>query len=303
VTKKIRSAGGVSVFSLPWVVAQDEGLFAAEGIEIEFVANDERKAPPAPVLDHTLVPSFGVSADKHAFENGQSDVYRACEWGQVRRATDTTRGGRIVSKRAAVASQAIFVREDSDATHPQDLRNKTIGVNFHHGSHYLAIQTLEGFLNPDEIKTVHVGGPEARFKALQDGTTDAAALMEPWIALAEKQGYRLIAEAFYVGSEIAGDNLDPETYEAINRAVKKAVARINADKKKYVHYLIESLPEQYRGELKVEDFHLPRLRYVNPSPYPEGEFEKTYDWMVRWGLIAPDATFEQIVDNRIAVAS
>ena len=43
--------------------------------------------------------------------------------------------------------------------------------------------------------------------------------MEPWITVAEKLGYKIIAEAFYVGSEIASDQLDAETFAAINRAV------------------------------------------------------------------------------------
>jgi len=52
-------------------------------------------------------------------------------------------------------------------------------------------------------------------------------------------------------------------------------------------------------ELKPEDFQLGRLRFVDPTPYPEQDFRRTYDWMVSWDLIAPDAGFEDIVDNRL----
>jgi NitT/TauT family transport system substrate-binding protein len=48
-----------------------------------------------------------------------------------------------------------------------------------------------------------------------------------------------------------------------------------------------------------EDFRLARLRYVEPRPYPEEEFEKTYQWMVSWGLIRPDLAYAELVDNRI----
>lgn len=92
------------------------------------------------------------------------------------------------------------------------------------------------------------------------------------------------------------------TFDALTRAIKKAVRLINADKHKYAQYLIDDLPEEYRSAITVDDLHLPRLRYVDPEPYPEEEFQKTYEWMVRWGLIAPDSSYEQLVDNRITVA-
>ena len=35
--KKVISETAGAVFSLPWFVAQDEGFFAAEGIDMEFM--------------------------------------------------------------------------------------------------------------------------------------------------------------------------------------------------------------------------------------------------------------------------
>ena len=54
--------------------------------------------------------------------------------------------------------------------------------------------------------------------------------------------------------------------------------------------------------LKPEDFRLSRLRYVEPRPYPEEEFQRTYNWMLSWGLVPQDASYEQLVDNRIGAA-
>jgi NitT/TauT family transport system substrate-binding protein len=287
-----------TVFTLPYLVARDEGYFAAEGLAVEFV---RRRADPianarALVADHREVDSFGVSY----FEQGQAALYRACEWGQVRRSADSAVGGRIISKRSAVAVQAIVVRPDSPVTHPQDLRHKTIGVSFHHGSHYITLQLLEGFLNRDEINLVHVNG--GRFEALRDGQVDAVTVMEPWVTVAEKLGYKIIAEAFYVGSEIASDALDVETFAAINRAVSRAARTLTEDPRPYLHYLIADVPPEIVA-LTPADFRLSRFRYVDPAPYDELEFQKTYDWMVSWGLITPDQTFEQLVDNRVAVGT
>ncbi len=308
-TKKIVSEATGPVFNLPWLVARDEGLFAEVGIEVEFRSRaelDEAAAQRASVEQQQFItdPSLVSTLGQHLFEQDPGvEIYRACEWGQIARSHDSTRGGRIIGKRSAVASQAIIALPESGIVHPQDLRNRTVGVSFHHGSHYLAIQMLEGFLEDDEIRVVNVAGGGGRYEPLLRGEVDAVALMEPWITLAEKQGLVNVIEAHYVGSEIGSDDLDAETFEQINTALRKAVALINQDKRKYLHYFIESLPEKYRDVVTEDDFRLSRLRYVDPAPYPVGEFQKTYDWMVKWGLIAPDATFEDLVDNRIAAAS
>ena len=38
--------------------------------------------------------------------------------------------------------------------------------------------------------------------------------MEPWIALAEKNGCKSLGEAHYIGSDIAAPDMDAETYKA-----------------------------------------------------------------------------------------
>src|SRR5438552_5330982 len=148
-TQTIRSEITSVVHSLPWFIAQDEGLFAAESLQAELVRAPQRgtwkrKGPLELgtvtgrdlVGDHRTVDSIGVHL---IFEEGACEIYRACEWGQVRRAQDSSRGGRIVGRRPAVSTQAILVRPDSPANYPQQLSGKAVGVNFHAGSHYLAL--------------------------------------------------------------------------------------------------------------------------------------------------------------------
>jgi NitT/TauT family transport system substrate-binding protein len=298
--------------SLPWFIARDEGLFAEEKLEVEFVrapqrGNWQRKGDSGPATitgrdligDHRLVDSIGVHL---IFEEGSCDLYRACEWGQVRRSQDSARGGRIIGRRPAVSAQAILVRPDAPMNIPQDLRNKAVGVNFHAGSHYLALMFLEGFMHRNEINVVHAGRPLERFEALMSGKIDATGLMEPWIALAEKMGFKSLGEAHYIGAEIASADMDAETYGGLQRALTRAVQLFNADKRKYLHYLIAEIPPEV-GTLTPEDFHLPRLRYIEPAPYLEAEFRKTYEWMLSWGLVNENMTYEDLVDNRISLAS
>jgi NitT/TauT family transport system substrate-binding protein len=297
VPRKIRSEIVQAVFALPWLVARDEGLFAEEDIEVEFIQGVGRD----PNLPFETDPGKVDPYWRHfPFEKQDAQFYNACEWGQITRSDISENKARIVSIRPAVASQAIFVRPDSDVLVPQQLRNKTVAVNFHAGSHYLALQMLEGFMPRDEIKAVHMGEAKVRFQAMMDGRVEACALMEPYITIAEKHGANLIIEAHYRGSEMAKPDVDPETHAALNRAITKAVRLINADKRKYLHYLIDDVPPEL-GPITADDFRLARLRYVEPRPYPMEEFELTRAWMQSWGLAPADASWDALVDNRITV--
>lgn len=153
-------------------------------------------------------------------------------------------------------------------------------------------------MDREEIRPVHYGLGRDHYEALVDGRADAATLMEPFIALAEKQGCRIILEAFLNGSEMASPEIDQETFEGINRALTEAVRRINAGKRRYGHYLVEDLPAGL-GPLAEEDFRLTRICCVPPRAYPLEDFERTKAWMVGWGLLSEDASFEDLVDNRV----
>ena len=206
--------------------------------------------------------------------------------------------------RSAVASQAIMVRPESSHYYPGTLSNKPIAVQFHAGSHYVALRLLEGYLAPEKIKLVHYGSPQHRFEAMMNGEVEAAAVMEPWITLAEKLGCRAVCEGHYLGAENASDGMDEETFAAINRAVVQAVDLINADKRKYLHYLIDDprfaeVAVKYGG-VTPEDFHLPRLRYSYNTPYTDEIVADTYHWMVGWGLLDDTACASDLVENRIA---
>ena len=302
--KKARIEVSNAVFSLPYHVAREEGYFADEGYDVELVpagsGRDRNKdVPDQPIEDHRAVKSYGWH---EGIERGEFCMYRACEWGQIRRTQDSTRSVKVISKRAAIATQAIVVRGDSPYNVPQDLSGKTVAVNFHAGSHYITLSMLGGSMNgKEEVRAVHVGGPRQRFRYLEEGKVEAAAVMEPWITVASKKRFKIICEAFYEGAEVATPDVDPEMYAAITRAVNKAVARLDDDIRPYLKYLIREVPEEI-ARLTPEDFYLPRFRYVSPRPYTREEYEHLYDWMTSWGLLDPGSDYDSIVNPKVAVS-
>jgi NitT/TauT family transport system substrate-binding protein len=270
------------------LVAFDEGLFAKEGLTIEWIDREKGvdKSPQMHITSHKDAPRFASHGSQ--LEQGKADLYNACEWGNYSRVEGTKVKSRQVGRRSIVTYAALVVRADSPVQTPQQFANRQIGVPFYNGTHYLAIQMLEGFVPRDQIKLGRVpNGSPYRFKMLMDGTIDATTLTEPYITLAEKKGCRLVIAAFHHGTEVASDRVDAETYAAFNRAVREAVRRINANKCAYLRYFIDyhKAKDPEIGTLKVEDLREGRLLVTDPAPIPADELQRTYDWVKSWGML------------------
>lgn len=284
---------------LPELVAYDEGLFEKEGLIVEWA---DREKDVEKSTDINVVSPQGLdpfSSHGKLLEQGQADMYNACEWGNYCRVQETGAGSRQLGRRAIVTYSALVVAPDSPVFTPQQLANKTIGVPFYFGTHYIALHMLEGFLPREEIKLCRApNGSRYRLDALMKGEIDATTLTEPHITLAEKKGCRIICSAFFHGTEVASDRVDAETYAAFNRAVREAVRRINADKRAYLHYFIDyhgkSDPEV--AALKVEDLREGRLVVCDPAPIPLDEMQRTYDWLKSWGMLEETASPLQLVN-------
>src|SRR5215470_14541083 len=278
---------------LPEVVAYDEGLFAREGIEIEWADRDEAGIK---MVDTTLRDVKGAdpfSSHGRLLEQGKADMYNACEWGNYCRVQDTGVGSRQVGRRAIVTYAAIVVRPDSPVYTPQQLAGRTVGVPFYAGTHYLALHMLEGFLPRDQIKVCRApNGSRYRYEAMMSGEIEATTLTEPYATLAEKNGCRLICEAFYHGTEVASDRVDAATYGAFNRAVREAVRRINADKRAYLRYFIDyhKAKDPEIAALRPDDIRASRIVVCDPAPIPLDEMQRTYAWLKSWGMLEETQT-------------
>jgi NitT/TauT family transport system substrate-binding protein len=235
-------------------------------------------------------------------EQGKADMYNACEWGNYCRVQDTGVGSRQIGRRAIVTYAAIVVRPDSPVYTAQQLAGLTVGVPFYFGTHYLALHLLEGFLPRDAIKLCHTpNGSRYRHDLMMEGKVDAVTLTEPYISLAEKQGCRAVCGAFYHGTEVASDRVDGETYAAFNRAVKKAVVRINNDKRKYLQYFIDyhKAKDPEIGALSVADLPVGRLVVVDPAPIPAEELTRTVEWLKGWGMLEKTESAFDLINARV----
>lgn len=287
---------------LPELVAYDEGLFAAEGIEVVWADRDETALKSVVKdADNPLgVDPFGSHGK--LLEAGKADMYNACEWGNYCRVEDTKVGSRQLGRRAIVTYAGIVVRPESPVYTGQQLANRAVGVPFYAGTHYLALHLLSGFLPREAVKVVPApSGSRSRLNAMMRGDIEAVTLTEPYLSLAEKKGCRVICSAFYHGTEVASDRVDAATYTAFNRAVREAVRRINADKSKYRAYFIDyhKKKDPEIAALKPDDINPAHIVVCDPAPIPADELKRTYDWIKSWGMLSRTENETDLIDSLV----
>ena len=285
-----------AVHDLPVLVARDKGYFRDEGLDIEFVTT-----PGMAQVTTSHMVKFDTVFDRpldSVYNEGGIDQYRMCEWGIMKRAVEADTEGRrrrkIVALGASMSKFAIVVDKGSNIYEPEMLKDKLISVTPNNGSHFTMLKMVEGFLEPQHVKTTNAGSMPKRIEALRRGEVAAVVLMEPWISVAQKEGLRILIESHSTRSEAASDEVDAATLAAMFRAQARAVENIERDPTPYVQYLIA----ETGGRLEAKDFQTWRLLHAAPQPYTRERFDDTYNWTVKWNMTVPGATFENTVDNR-----
>ena len=112
-------------------VAQEEGLFADEGIEDEF----DWKTFRGTQSSWKQYKYFERPQDKPYTEDKDGSLIQcACVWGSISNASAGM--GRFVPDAHGVSPWAIFVRPDSGIQRPEDLKDVPVSVGLRAGSHF-----------------------------------------------------------------------------------------------------------------------------------------------------------------------
>jgi NitT/TauT family transport system substrate-binding protein len=270
-TNVIRISPNPPVFDLPILVALEHGLFEKASLDVDYSVK---------YADHDALERDVLKRQKEAlFEQQSAETFNVCEWGGIDRLERGSGRGKIAALRPAIAAQAI-VAFDTQLQSPRDLAGVAVGINEFTGSHYTTVGLLEGAIGKDDVVLTHIGAPELRIEALKTGKVRAVTVMEPFISLALKQGAHIIALTFYRGAEVVSPDLQPSQIDAYFRVLDQAVDLINADFRKYAHYITAIAKDQIRPEELDSRF----IRYSHAQRYSLKLFDPAYDWMKQRGF-------------------
>ena len=280
-TKTIRLQSDSNAHDRPWRVAVEQGFFAAEGLNVEY-HEDNPKGAAGRVED------FSKRWKESQLQKGALEVYPVCEWGAIER-VQALGGGKIIGLDTTVRTGALMVAKDSKIQSPAELRNVPIAVTWHAGTFYAAIEVLEAAGVPfEDIKLVHAND---RLEALLNGTTQAAALMEPLVSRALAKGARKIADLRWRGGIVAGNDIDEETAGKLRRALNRAIAWLRENEDRSRQQVLRDLaPEQRETGL------MPEL--VGVKNYQASEFQEKVDWMLDRGFLTEAPDYSEVVRSK-----
>src|SRR5436853_4030803 len=223
-------------------VAEAEGFFAAEGIEVEWDIKTFRGTQSRWTENKYLQ----RPQDKPYTEAKDASLIQcACLWGTISNAGAGM--GRFVGDCYGVSPWAIFVRPDSKIRKPEDLADVPVSVGMRAGSHFNVPFRLEKYLPLEKIKTVNTGGFGARLRALLDGEVEAASLLPPQIAMADQLGLRCIIADTFKTLWWVPDSASPQTVRAYLAALDRAEQALNADPDKYMLLWKNAVPAEFEN--------------------------------------------------------
>lgn len=264
-------------------VAEELGFFRDEGLDYIFegglAGSSVTGGSVASTDDAPLQVRSGAFED---MEKGRSsDVSCACHWAV--NAASAASHGKMYGKCYSVCPSGIFVAPDSELRQPADLADVEVGVGYHSGSHYSALQALETFLDADRIRLSFVGLPFDRVRFLLEGRIPAVNAWGASYYLLEQRGFRKLVDTTFIMGFLLSGQADPADIERYFRALLRAQTEIDLQPQRYAHYWGREMPGDLLDLVDVRRFG-PGERVV-PQPYTRDMFERTNQWMQTWDLV------------------
>jgi NitT/TauT family transport system substrate-binding protein len=277
-------------------VAEENGYFTDEGLEYVFDTGDSvirrysyqrvAEANAGSVQSTDEAPPEVRDGAFESMEAGRKcDISAACHWAVNMAAS--SEHGKMWGQAYAITPSGIYVAPESKIRKPEDLAGVEVGVGYHSGSHFSALQALEAFLGPEQIKLKFIGPPNDRVAQLLDRRVEAVNVFGMQSYIVEQQGFRKVADsAFMIGFLITGRDTDMEDVEKYFRALRRAQRDIDVEHQRYTHYYLREMADEFKDMVDVRAFG-PGERMVF-EPYTRDMYEKTHRWMRKLQLFGQE---------------
>jgi NitT/TauT family transport system substrate-binding protein len=271
--------------ALPMYVADTQGYFKSEGINVEFV------------------PAASAAERDQLMQAGQIDGMINDLVSTVLYNKDTQKISVVRFARTATpdsAQYSIYAAKNSGIAKPADLKGVEIGISEGTVIAYITDRLLQAEgLAPADIKTTPVVKISDRMQLLAQGQIKAATLPDPYSSLAAQGGAVLVADDrthndlgnSELSFSVATLKAKPNTVKKFLSALEKAVNDINASPQKFSSVLTD---KQLIPAPLVGKYTLPK--FPAASVPTEAQFKDVQDWMKGKGLIANPVDYSKLVD-------
>ena len=280
-------------------VAEDLGFFREEGLDYEFDPDGFAGASTttgSSVQPGDVAPMAARSGAFEDMEAGRScDVSGACHWAV--NAAATASHGKMWGKAYSVCECGIFVAPDSRYRRPEDLAGVKVGVGYHSGSHYSAIQGLEPFLARGQIQLDFVGRPYDRVRLLKRGEIEAANVFGAQYYILEQVGFRKLVDTTFMMGFLVAEDADTDDLERYFRALRHAQREIDLEPERYKHFWAREMPDDLLEDVDIRRFG-PGERIVF-EPYTRDMFERTHRWMRSWQLFDAESVARSTYEDAV----
>jgi NitT/TauT family transport system substrate-binding protein len=271
--------------TLPLYVAQSQGYFAAEGLQVE------------------IVPAASAAERDQLMQAGQidaiiNDLVSVLLYNKDEVQIVVVRFARVASTQDP--AYRILASKDSGFTTVGDLAGVPIGVSEGTVIEYVTDRLLQAEgLAPGDIQIIAVPKIADRMALLESGDLKAATLPDPLSSLALQAGATLITDdrahpefgTSVLSFRQAIVDESPEAVRAFLRAVEKATADVNADPGKWTTLLTDNklVPAPLLGTYQLPVFPAASV----PS---EAQYADALSWAIENGLLTSSAAFADSVN-------
>lgn len=262
-------------------VAEERGYFKDEGLDYTFhfvgspdaigVGRSYRLNGAVQTTDEVKSGAF------ETMEAGRTcDISAACHWAVNMAASG--QHGKMWGHAYSVTPAGIYVAADSAIRKPEDLSGRDVGVGYHSGSHFSALQALEGLLPTEAINLKFIGSPNDRVAQLLERRIDSANVFGLQSYIVEQQGFRKVVDtSFMIGFLISGEDVATSDVEKYFRALQRAQRDIDVEHQQFTHYYLREMADEFKPLVDVRAFG-PGERLVF-EPYTQEVYERTHRWM------------------------
>jgi NitT/TauT family transport system substrate-binding protein len=266
--------------SLPFMIARDEGFFAAEGVDVELVTFYNPQERDAAIQAGRVDAAISDLLAAALFSAGGFDM----------KITSLTDG------RYGIVAAPSFKGKTLEA-----LRGKKIGLSLHTIIQY-AVDSLLATSNVawNEYEAVSIPRMPIRMEMVLTEQIDAVCLPEPLLTAAVQRGAVLLASTDTIGIDagvlmFSQNFLDKrlDDVKKFYRAYEKAAEKINANPDAYRQYLVDkaSFPAEVKDAYQFITYRKPILPAIH-------QIEQALSWLDTRKLLSKKIMPNDIIDVR-----